>query len=416
MIKLNTKGFFLAETIVVIGIVAAVLILFYSQISVFYRNYERRSNYNTVEALHASHNIKIYMKQNYVESLLTDLYVSDSPLLDITNYNFDISGYYSGLVNDLKIKKVYFSPYNINEAIDNYMDYNIDAGLLKYLQTLRVNNTVEDTYRIIILLDNGAYANTLINYEMTTLTQLSSQFKSGSGGTYESKNGSNYFVGVNPDNWVQFGSVSINDSTPLLWRVIKSDSEGIKMIYEGTKNGLLVPDENGTFGNSPWDTADGYSWDTATLRTTLEAWYDASVYIADEATYVLPIKWCNGQIDSPYTITQFKAKECNIKTSSSSVVGLIQASDFISTSPLPACDSYNQVVCSTGNFLYKPNYHYWTLNTQSEEGKSIWKIYSSLSFIKADNANIYVRPVINLKPDVLWAGGVGSLFNPFKIK
>lgn len=417
MIKLNSKGFFLAETIVVIGIVAAVLVLFYSQISSFYRNYERRANYNTVEAVHAGQNIKTYMQQNYADTLLSDLYVSDSPLLDITSYSFDTTGYYNALVSTLNAKKIYFAQYNINNVIDNYATYNINASLLKFLQTLRVKDDVEDIYRIIVLLNNGDYANTFINYEAATLTLLSSQFASNEGGTYELKNGSNYFVGAHPNNWIQFGSVSATDSTPLLWRVIKSDTEGIKIIYEGIKNGVSVPNENGTFGSYPWDTAAGHLWNTASLNTILQDWYNNTLYVNNKTSYVAPILWCNGQINSPYTITEFKAGECSTKSSSTSAVGLIQASDFISTSPSTSCNAYNQTICSTsGNFLYKPSYHYWTLNSQSGTDNFIWKVYSSLSLVNSDSSNIYVRPVINLKSGVLWAGGTGSLSNPFRIK
>jgi Tfp pilus assembly protein PilE len=54
MKKLGNKGFFLAETIVVVGIVATILALLYSQIAGFYSNYERSSKYNTVESVHAT--------------------------------------------------------------------------------------------------------------------------------------------------------------------------------------------------------------------------------------------------------------------------------------------------------------------------------------------------------------------------
>lgn len=161
MIKLNNKGFFLVETIVVVGIVATVLVLFYSQISVFYHNYERNAKYSTVESVHAARNIRIYIEQNYTATLISDLQASSTPLYDITNYGFDATGYYANLVSSLNIDYIYFTPYNINNAIINYANYNVNANFIDFLKTLRVSDDKADTYRIIIVLNNGNYSATL---------------------------------------------------------------------------------------------------------------------------------------------------------------------------------------------------------------------------------------------------------------
>ena len=160
MTKLNNKGFFLAETIVVVGIVATILVLFYSQISVFYRNYERNAKYETVEAIHAVRNVKTYLEQNYVEHPIDDLLTAETPLIDITTYDFDLIAYYDTLISNLNVKNVFFSSYNINTLITNYAAYNIDASFLDYLRTLRVKDDKINVYRIIVLLNNGEYAST----------------------------------------------------------------------------------------------------------------------------------------------------------------------------------------------------------------------------------------------------------------
>lgn len=168
MAKLDNKGFFLAETIVVVGIVATVLALFYSQISVLYSNYTRNAKYNTVESIHAVHNVKTYVSQNYNATLLTDLAASSMPLLDITNYAFDTSGYYSNLIGSLNVRKIYFSLYNINDLITNYATYDIDASFIDYLKTLKVKTEKANTYRLIIILNDGTYSN--IYFPLSDLT------------------------------------------------------------------------------------------------------------------------------------------------------------------------------------------------------------------------------------------------------
>lgn len=162
MTKLDNKGFFLAETIVVIGIVATVLVVFYSQISTFYNNYERNAKYNTVESIHAAHNIEIYIKQSNTATFLNSFVSANTPLYDITNYTFDATGYYSTLVSDLDIKTIYFTPYNINDVITNYANYDVNASFLDFLKTQHVSDDKTNTYRVIVIMNNGNYSSTLI--------------------------------------------------------------------------------------------------------------------------------------------------------------------------------------------------------------------------------------------------------------
>lgn len=160
MAKLNNRGFFLAETIVVVGIVATTLVLFYSQINELYRNYARNAKYNTAETVHAVHNIKKYIGQNYKTELATYFDTSSTSIRDITSYNFDATGYYSALVTNLGIKRVYFSLYNINDLFANYtlpVAEDANASFLDFLKTLSVKDNKEDVYRIILILNNGNY-------------------------------------------------------------------------------------------------------------------------------------------------------------------------------------------------------------------------------------------------------------------
>ncbi|HHX16458.1 MAG TPA: hypothetical protein GX725_00880 [Mollicutes bacterium] len=158
MLKINNKGFFLAETIVVVGIVAAILVLFYSQISVFYRNYERNSKYDTVEAIHAARNVKAFIEENHSLNQVTSSLSPSSPIVDITTYEFNNKDYYNSLISLLNVRKVYLSLYNINEVITNYASYNIDASFLDFLRTQKVKDSKSNIYRVIVILNNGEYA------------------------------------------------------------------------------------------------------------------------------------------------------------------------------------------------------------------------------------------------------------------
>lgn len=160
--KKNKKGFFLIETIAVLGITTVVLVTLYAQISNSYQNYEKNATYNTVESIHAVHTLKSYMEKAGKGPVIASLQASGNPILDITSYTFDATTYYGTLLSNLNVKKVYISNYDVSSVVTNYATYNIDAKFLDFLRTLKVVDT-KNVYRIIIVLYNEEYSSVIIN-------------------------------------------------------------------------------------------------------------------------------------------------------------------------------------------------------------------------------------------------------------
>lgn len=158
----NKKGFFLIETIAVLGITTVVLVTLYAQISNSYQNYEKNATYNTVESIHAVHTLKSYMEKAGKGPVIASLQASGNPILDITSYTFDATTYYGTLLSNLNVKKVYISNYDVSSVVTNYATYNIDAKFLDFLRTLKVVDT-KNVYRIIIVLYNEEYSSVIIN-------------------------------------------------------------------------------------------------------------------------------------------------------------------------------------------------------------------------------------------------------------
>lgn len=295
------------------------------------------------------------------------------------------------------------------------------------------------------------YDNRLITVPIPLVSRFSIA-SAGNNGTYQFKNGSNYFVGPDPYNWIEFGQVSSSNSTPLLWRIVKYDSSGIKIIYEGAKNGGSAPTADGKatitgLTSLVWDSSNVNKYETpATMKLYLETWY-GSLYAANKDSYVQPVQWCIGATGSginystePVTINDFKNYECADgtytggtflgKTASSYSYGLILPSDYISTSSASTCTgSYQTTGNNTGkdcgilangtvtNFLYKSNYDWWTMEARAVETTYVWRV-SAVGYLgggSAANTALYVRPVINLKTTVLYNGGDGTLANPYRI-
>lgn len=259
---------------------------------------------------------------------------------------------------------------------------------------------------------------------------LTSRFSinAGTSGLYTLKNGSSYFSGVDPNNWLAFGKIGGNT---IMWRVIKNDPEGIKIVYEGVKNGTTAPVADGrvqvdSSNYAEWDATNSNKWERPSdLSSKLSLWYNT---LTDVSNYVQPINWCVGAIGNNPTIDEFVSGECIAQTSSggtfvgrtsnASAVGMIRPSDYIYSSSAATCNAYNQTDCGTNNYLAKTSYNYWTLNAYSMDSANIWTVLSTgaVNYNNANNAFISIRPVLNLSSDVNWYSGNGTLTNPYTIK
>jgi prepilin-type N-terminal cleavage/methylation domain-containing protein len=189
-----------------------------------------------------------------------------------------------------------------------------------------------------------------------------------------SKNKSNYYVGENPDNWIEFGK---ENGTPLLWRIIRSDNEGIKIIYEGKqKQNDLQPDENGHIkinNKHPvkWNENNNKWNNNLPIATSLTSWYQSLILKQD---YLKPINWCVGPVPYASDMEEILKNQCKTQTLDNEVyqgrmltpstIGMINVSDYLSTSNNENCLGSYYDKCGESNFL-KKDYYYWTLNANN---------------------------------------------------
>lgn len=324
----------------------------------------------------------------------------------------------------------------------------LNEGLIQGdLKDPRTDTPIFLTKKVIVTIDeDGSF---VYCYEDNNCTSakpyLATKFTSssaGPSGTYTSKNGSNYFGGSNPYNWLAFGQASSSNPTPLMWRIIKSDSEGIKIIYEGFQNGTSAPLDNGrviisSSWTTPWNTSSTNKWeDPASLKAKLQTWYN-NLYIANRNNYVQPIRWCVGGtlFNNPTSLAQFRDAECVNQsatggtflgqTANTSAVGLIKPSDYISTSGAATCTGSYQSSgnnygndCGTSNFLAKVAYDWWTLNANASSSNYVYSINTAGAIgynYNANSTSASVRPVINLKSTVFYTSGSGTLADPYRV-
>ncbi|MFA6867524.1 MAG: immunoglobulin-like domain-containing protein, partial [Clostridia bacterium] len=110
-----------------------------------------------------------------------------------------------------------------------------------------------------------------------TVSVIEASLKDAPGDNYIKKYDSTYFVGANPNNWVLFGNAAESqyDYIPVYWRMIKADSNGIKIAYEGTLNDAKDnTNENGTIGLGSWDSINN-TWNRpADIKNMLNNFYN----------------------------------------------------------------------------------------------------------------------------------------------
>lgn len=160
--KKNNKGFFLAETIVVIALVTTIMAFVYPNVSKLNENYKNRTKYYdqtedlyTLEAVYDSMRATNYPQTNYMESnVKTDLnvfdfYVTDQNIpnsrgtkkIGLTNIE-NIGLFGANGINGLY--ELYIASY-----MENLSDPNHNYNFNKYLKRLKKTTNDPSAYRLI---------------------------------------------------------------------------------------------------------------------------------------------------------------------------------------------------------------------------------------------------------------------------
>lgn len=153
MKKNISKGFMLAETLVVTAFVAGVLIYLFIQFTNLSNNYNDSYNYNTVEGLYSVRNIRNYILSDLEALTHIENNLSPNNYIDILDCSiFSEQPYCQKLFELENVNKVIIT----TNVFDKEMFSIYDSGFKKFINKISAEGN--EKYRILVEFKNSTYA------------------------------------------------------------------------------------------------------------------------------------------------------------------------------------------------------------------------------------------------------------------
>lgn len=153
MVKNNNKGYFLAETIIVLTVVAlAITTLYVNSMESYVKEKNELTKYNTVDGLYSANAVKKYLYK-YVKDFKAN--ANTKGYIDVNNY---LSINYQKVSDipffkELNVKQVYFSTYDMTKLISSGI---LTKNIQKELSS--IENDSKCVYRYIVIYKDYSYS------------------------------------------------------------------------------------------------------------------------------------------------------------------------------------------------------------------------------------------------------------------
>lgn len=177
------NGFMLVETLIVSTLVSTILVMLYVQFNNIIKNYYKNFDYNNVNSLYATNNIKKFILQDNDGDFYSNLKIylnqniesnSGSYLKIITNcddnnnisYRTNLCESFSTLTNFYGIKQIIFTTEVTNFSDSEYKELN-SPNFTNFIKNLGTNSSAtaseSNSYRIIVEFENNKFSTLKFN-------------------------------------------------------------------------------------------------------------------------------------------------------------------------------------------------------------------------------------------------------------
>lgn len=237
-------------------------------------------------------------------------------------------------------------------------------------------------------------------------------------GLYEDENGGYYFRGEVKNNYVVFGTISINDKdNPYLWRIISiEDDNTIKIINETGKRDQYSWDNRYNEGK---DATWGYNnFELSRAKEILKN-TESNEEIVNESikNAIISKELCVGKrkLDDE---TKNGSVECSVKSIDKYMFGLITPYEYMRASLDDNCKVASSPSCSNYNYLYHDRWNTWSLTALDTEDNDYSVFYLNGSNFNTTRASLERRFILTayINKRALFKSGNGTLEDPYVVR
>ena len=303
-------------------------------------------------------------------------------------------------------------PKNENEEVSTTDKSLTEAGYLKSMEVLTKRLNATCTATVLVNYANGEYRYTPIldcgdKYSSQTLSSYIKKHESivyTGQGLYD-LNGELVYRGENPNNYVTFSGKS--------WRIVKIENDYVVMILNQKSDKSVWDDRFNTDRNRN----EGINeYPISRIFDNVKALYDGNKLFSNNTKNLLATHtlYIGKRGESEGVNDGSIEKDVYFKDQ---IIGLLPLYDYINASIDSKCSSAYTSSCSNYNYLNHYQYSWWLLTADKDNTYRVFKVDMN-GMISSNKANSsgYIRPVIYLAKDVLYAGGNGTVENPYTIK
>jgi len=208
--------------------------------------------------------------------------------------------------------------------------------------------------------------------------------------------------------------ISLDES---LWRIVKINSDGT----------ILLILSNPLSTNNNWDNRynidRGFSsgindYSKSRMKDRLEKYYngkseDNIILSNDDKLKLTTFNVCIGKRSKSDT-SRDGSVECS-QVLENQKISLLPVYDYMNATVDTNCIKTTSASCQNYNYL-KGDFDWWLLNGSSENSYSVYNVDSGVVSMTQASQYSGIRPVIQLKNDVLYVSGNGSIDSPYTIR